>query len=263
MSPRTLAVAAFLVALAGPTLAQVVAPSAFAQCVAGCPTTDPAAILAQAQAQAQADTAAALTPYSTTATLQGPASVAYFGSQMIATGQVQPAGSYATTPQLNAVSAAIPSVAGLLSANTAASTYQPLGNYATTTQLSAVQAAIPSVSGFITSVNGITPMAGAVSVPISSVGNVSGLAYFHRYSNVTLTVPSVGLGAVGTGTASVSGTAAGDQCFVAPTAATTALGYVMASGWVTTAGTVKVTLAAGTLVAISAGTVQVNMLCAQ
>ena len=163
----------------------------------------------------------------------------------------QPLGSYATTAQLTSATT------GLLSATTAASTYQPIGSYATTAALSSLSAST------VTSVAGVTPTAGNVPLAISNVGNVSGLAYFHRYSNVTLTVPSIGLGAIGTGTATVSGTAAGDQCFVAPTATTTSLGYVMASGWVTTAGTVKVTLAAGTLVAISAGSIAVNMLCAQ
>ena len=104
---------------------------------------------------------------------------------------------------------------------------------------------------------------GSSIVTAPSPTTASGLAYFHRYPSVVLTIPAVGVGGTGTGTASVPGTAAGDQCFVAPVAATTLLSSIMGAGWVSTAGTVKVALAAPSLVAISAGTAMVNLLCAQ
>lgn len=179
------------------------------------------------------------------------------------------------TPVSGNVTLAIPSIAGLAttaSVTSAISTaIAPLATSASvtsaigiaTTGLATTASVSSAVAGLVSSVNGIAPTAGAVAVPIGSVGNVSGLAYFHRYSNVTLTVPAVALGGTGTGTATVSGTAAGDQCFVAPTSATGALGYIMGSGWVTTAGTVKVALAAPSILAISSGTISVNMLCAQ
>ena len=157
-----------------------------------------------------------------------------------------------TAASLASALAAYQPAGSYLTPSAAAALYQPLGSYVTAGALSA--------AGYVTS-GAIT--SGSVAPPLASVGNVSGVVYLHRYSNVSLTVPAISIGAIGTGTAAVSGTAAGDQCFVAPTAGTTALGYVMGAGWVTTAGTVKVTLAAGSLVAVSATTIAVNMLCAR
>ena len=143
---------------------------------------------------------------------------------------------------------------------------QACGAYTDAQATTAANAAIAQqLSGPIAMVAGTTIGGnGVFTTPGKTSGApATGLAYLNRYPNVTLTVPGVAVGGTGTATASVPGTIAGDQCFVAPTAATSALSYIMASGWVTTSGTVKVALAAPSVLAISATTVTVNMLCAQ
>ena len=148
--------------------------------------------VANAQTAAQSFTTSALTSYTPTATLNSAANIAAFGSQMIAAGQVQPAGNYALVSQ-------VPSIAGLLSASTAAATY--------------VTPAQAAAAAPVQKVNGLT---GSVTVP----GSV-------RATCLVSTFDGTGTGSCsyGTFTGGTSFTATPD-CFAELT--TTATGYIYA-----------------------------------
>ena len=170
---------------------------------------------------------------------------------------------WATVMAPYALASAIPSLTGYLTASAAAAAYQPLGSYATTSALTT------ATSGLLSSATAAAAYTPTTSLsPVALASNVGALTYLHHYAAASMTVPAVGLGAIGTGTilivaGTVPAPAVGDLCIVSPTSATTALGYMIGTGWVTTAGTVKVSLEAGTLVAISAGSLGVNVLCGQ
>lgn len=175
MTPRTYIAAAFVAALFAQPASEVLAQPASAQGYAAPPPAAPVDLSAYTPTSGlpdiiaanapvkPADITAALAPYSTTAALKAPDNVAYFGSQMISSGQVQPAGSYATTSQLNAVQATIPSLAG----------------YALTSQ-------IPSVANFITLPQAIA--AAPVQKVNGQTGNIT-LPTYTRQVNATPITP--------------------------------------------------------------------------